>query len=168
MVCPGQQVSMYEVWKELPVPEDARKVYGAGVVCEECCGQSQQKKFDDKKSEATKHRTEWCAEAEKYRCMRCGRGSKYTKMPGKCTGPKYLSENFGKWGKRRLGGHDLARRTERQGETLIWYRICEAENATTIDELLQAGACGHEGAWTNVETNSGSRGRQSSSKGGKQ
>ena len=25
-----------------------------------------------------------------YRCMRCGRGSKYMKMPGKCTGPKPL------------------------------------------------------------------------------
>ena len=28
--------------------------------------------FVDKKSEETKHRTEWCADAEKYRCMRCG------------------------------------------------------------------------------------------------
>ena len=40
-----------------------------------------------KKREETKHRTEWCAEADRYRCMRCGRGSKYMKMPGKCTGP---------------------------------------------------------------------------------
>ena len=30
-VCPGQQVSMYEVWKEQQVHEDARKVYGAEV-----------------------------------------------------------------------------------------------------------------------------------------
>ena len=44
--------------------------------------------FVDKKSEEAKHRTEWCAEADRYRCMRCGRGSKYMKMPGKCTGPK--------------------------------------------------------------------------------
>ena len=29
----------------------------------------------DKKSEETKHRTEWCAEADRYRLMRCGRGS---------------------------------------------------------------------------------------------
>ena len=28
--------------------------------------------FVDQKKEETKHRTEWCAEAEKYRCMRCG------------------------------------------------------------------------------------------------
>ena len=27
MVCPGQQVSMYEAWKEWQVHEDARKVY---------------------------------------------------------------------------------------------------------------------------------------------
>ena len=46
----------------------------------------------DKKREETKHRTEWCAETNKCRCMRCGRGSKYTKMPGKCTGAKYLSQ----------------------------------------------------------------------------
>ena len=26
----------------------------------------------DKKCEETKHRTEWCDEANKYRCMRCG------------------------------------------------------------------------------------------------
>ena len=29
--------------------------------------------FVDKKGEETKHRTEWCADADKYRCMRCGR-----------------------------------------------------------------------------------------------
>ena len=28
------------------------------------------------KSENIKHRTEWRAEADRYRCMRCGRGSK--------------------------------------------------------------------------------------------
>ena len=42
--------------------------------------------FVDKKREETRHRTEWCAEAKKFRCMRCGRGSKYMKMPGRCTG----------------------------------------------------------------------------------
>ena len=46
----------------------------------------------DKKREETKHRTEWCAEAHKYQCMRCGRGSKCMKMQGTCTGPKYLSK----------------------------------------------------------------------------
>ena len=33
------------------------------------------------------------AAVSKYRCLRCGRGSKYVKMQGKCTGPKY----FEKW-----------------------------------------------------------------------
>ena len=41
------------------------------------------------------------------------------KMPGKCTGPKYLSENFGEWGKRHLGGHDLVRFLDRQGKILM-------------------------------------------------
>ena len=27
-----------------------------------------------------KHRMEWCAEADRYRCMRCGRRRKYMKM----------------------------------------------------------------------------------------
>ena len=75
--------------------------------------------FVDKKSEETKHRTEWCAEADKYRCMRCGRGSKYMKMPRKCTGPKLFSKR-----RRHLGGHDLVRRMDRQGEVLIWCRKC--------------------------------------------
>ena len=59
--------------------------------------------FVDKKREATKHQTEWCAAACKYRCMRCGRGSKYMKMEGKCTGPKYLAKNLGRWCKRHMG-----------------------------------------------------------------
>ena len=58
--------------------------------CEELKLKPKEKwKFVDQKREETKHRTEWCAEANKYRCMRCGRGSRYMKMPGKCTGPKY-------------------------------------------------------------------------------
>ena len=39
--------------------------------------------FVDKRSEGMKHRTEWCAEADRYRCMRCGRRSKFMKMPSK-------------------------------------------------------------------------------------
>ena len=54
--------------------------------------------------ERMKHRTEWCAEANRYRCMRCGRGSKYMKMPGKCDGPKFfLSKRLGKWEKASSG-----------------------------------------------------------------
>ena len=46
--------------------------------CEELKPQPNEKWiFVDKNSEETTHRTEWCAEANKYRCMRCGRGCKY-------------------------------------------------------------------------------------------
>ena len=47
------------------------------------------------------------------------------------------------------------------------FGIREARNGTKNDELLQAGASGHKRAWQDVETNSGSRGRQNSCKGGK-
>ena len=53
--------------------------------------------FVEKNSENMKHRTEWCAEADRYRCMRCGRGSKYIKLPGKRTGPKFLTKSLAKW-----------------------------------------------------------------------
>ena len=46
------------------------------------------------------------------------------RMPRKCTEPKYLSKHLGKWAKRYLGGHDLVRSVDRQGETLIWCRKC--------------------------------------------
>ena len=59
--------------------------------------------YVDQKREETKHRTEWCAGANKYRCMRCGRGSKYIKMQGKCTGPKYLSTKMEKMKKGTFG-----------------------------------------------------------------
>ena len=36
--------------------------------------------FVDKNTEATKHRTEWCAAASKYRCLRCGWSSKKMKL----------------------------------------------------------------------------------------
>ena len=55
--------------------------------------------FVDKERE----NTEQCAEADRYRCMRCGRGSEYVKMPGKCTGPKFLSKKCGKMGKTAFG-----------------------------------------------------------------
>ena len=51
--------------------------------------------FVVKKSEETKHRTELCAEAGRYRCMRCGRGSKFMKLPEKCTGPSSLAKKLG-------------------------------------------------------------------------
>ena len=41
--------------------------------------------------------------------MRCGRGSKYMNMQGKCTGPKHLI--FGvKMERATFGGHDVVRK----------------------------------------------------------
>ena len=82
------------------------------------------------------------------------------KMPGKCTGTKYLSKILEKKkrGKRHLGGHDPVRRMDRQGEVLIRFRkcsgVCEAKNGSETDELLQAGADGHQRVWQNVEDDS--------------
>ena len=67
---------------------------------------------------------EWCVEANKYRCMRCGRGNKYMKMPEKWTGLQYLSIFFLKNVESVNWSHDLVRRMERQGEVLIWCRKC--------------------------------------------
>ena len=46
------------------------------------------------------------------------------KLPGRCTGPKFLSKSLGKWRRRHLGGHDLVRRMDRQCEVLTWRRKC--------------------------------------------
>ena len=101
--------------------------------------------FLDQKREQTKHRTVWCAEANEYRCMRCGRGSKYMKMPGTCTGPKYLSEILENgesvtlevmiWSGQMVRSPDMVQKV---------FGICDAKNGTKIDELLQAIADGHQ------------------------
>ena len=66
-----------------------------------------------KKRQEMKHQTEWCAQANKYQCMRCGKSSKYMKIPGKCTGPKCLSKCMVKWGEIFGGDFDLVRRVDR-------------------------------------------------------
>ena len=61
--------------------------------CEELKPKPKEKRiFVNKKSEEKKHQTEWCAEADRYRCMRCGTGSKYVKMT------KILVKKIGKLG----------------------------------------------------------------------
>ena len=50
--------------------------------------------FVDERRERMKHRTEWCAEANRYRCMRCGKGSKHMKMPGRCDGQNSCREDW--------------------------------------------------------------------------
>ena len=63
--------------------------------CEELKSKPKEKWiFVNNNSERAKHQTEWCAEADRYRCMRCGKGSKYMKMPGRCTGLTLLSKSL--------------------------------------------------------------------------
>ena len=69
------------------------------------------------------------------------RKSKSMKMPGRCDGPKISSKSLGKWRSRHVGGLDLVRRMDRQGEVLIRCRrfgICEAKNGTKTRQLLLA------------------------------
>ena len=69
-------------------------LFGGGMKdCEELKPQPEEKwTFVNQKKEETKHRTEWCAESSRYRCMRCGRGSKYIKDTMR---PKIYSNDFG-------------------------------------------------------------------------
>ena len=53
--------------------------------------------FCGQEGKEARHQTEWCANDSKYRCMRCGKGSKWMKIQGECSGPKYLSKCLGKW-----------------------------------------------------------------------
>ena len=75
------------------------------------------------------------------------------KMPGKCTGSQYLSEEFGKCRKRHLGSHDLVSRVDWQGESLIWCRKCSGYARQRMGPKLMIVA------WQDVETNSDSRRR---------
>ena len=93
------------------------------------------------------------------------------KMQGTCTGQKYLPKKMGKWRKRYLGGYDMVRRMDSQSEVLILVQkmlgLCETENGTQIDELLQAGASGHKIILQDPITFSDSRRRQGLCQGGK-
>ena len=87
--------------------------------------------FVDKKSEEAKHRTEWCANASKYRCLRRGGGSKHMKLQGTCTGPKYLSFFEGKWESDICGKKNgQARRCLDLVQKMLG--ICETKNGTKI------------------------------------
>ena len=80
-----------------------------GRICEELKLKAKEKWiFVDKKS--VERSIKQSGEADRNRCMTCGRGGKYLKMPGKCTGPKFLSKKaFRKWRRRHLGGQDRQR-----------------------------------------------------------
>ena len=109
--------------------------------CEELKPKAKEKwRFVDKRSEEKKHRMECCAEADRYRCMRCGRGSKYMKMPGsyarKMHRTKVPVKKFWKMGRRHLGGHDFVTKMDRHGEAQKVFGIREAKNGTEVNELL--------------------------------
>ena len=94
-----------------------------------------------------------------YRCSRCGRGGKYLKMKGKCTGPKDVAKNLGRWSKQHMRRHDmvkngLAGRSFDLVQKMLY--LCATKNGTKTDEPLQAGESGHKGIWKEVETYSGS------------
>ena len=82
--------------------------------------------FVDKKGKAKMHSTEWCAAANKYRCMRCARSSECVKMPRTCRdmwGPKVESEGpqpqVEKVKQSASGRHDMVRR--------VWCRKCSGD-----------------------------------------
>ena len=62
----------------------------------------------------------------KYKCMRCGRRSKYATHPGTCRGFKWMEKYFNmklkKRGSRHTGGHDFQRLVDTNGKMLVWCR----------------------------------------------
>ena len=61
-------------------------------------------------------------------CVRCGRSSKKIKMPGTGERPRWLgktpTKKLKRLGKAHLGGHDMVRRVDPNGEALLWCRKC--------------------------------------------
>ena len=95
--------------------------------CEEHKPQPKDKwNFVDQKREETKHRTEWFATANKQHKT------------------EIFANNVGKWGKQHVEGRDMVRRMHGPGEVLVLVQkmlgMCETENGTKTEELLQAGA----------------------------
>ena len=114
--------------------------------------------FVEKKSRKTMHRTEWCAEANKNRCMRCGRGSKYVKKLRKMCKTTIPHKKLEKRRRRHLGGHDLVRRVDKQGEILIWCRKCSGYATQSVGPKLM-NCCkpelmGTKKTWQNDEEHS--------------
>ena len=64
-----------ETYAALPYAASSHCLVEEWKDCEELKPKPKDKwTFVDQKREDTKHRTEWCAEANKHRRMRCGRG----------------------------------------------------------------------------------------------
>ena len=50
-----------------------------------------------------------------------------------------LGEVFGKMGERYMGGHDMMRRMDRQGDVLIWCRKCSVSKLMSSCKREKAG-----------------------------
>ena len=102
--------------------------------------------FLNKKGEARKHRTDWCAAANRYRCVRCGRSSKHLKIQGKCGQPKWMREDskhkLVRWGKSHLGEHDTVRRVDNWVQKV--FGLFAATTGTKMDQSMQAFENGYE------------------------
>ena len=88
--------------------------------------------FVNKKGEAKKHRTVWCAAANKYRCMRCGRTNGNVRDQSGCE--KIPNPNWVDGANHILGGHDMARRVDRDGQQSIWCRKCSVMRGKDGDQ----------------------------------
>ena len=69
--------------------------------------------FVDKRSESNEASSRVVRGSEQVSMYEMRKGSKYMKMPGRCTRPFFLSKGLGKWRSRHLGGCDLVRRMDR-------------------------------------------------------
>ena len=77
-------------------------------------------------------------------------------MQGQCEGPKWLREDskhkLGRCGKSHVGGHDMMRRVDRNGEAFIWCRRCSGHARQRLGpklmnqcktEKMATRKCGH-------------------------
>ena len=101
----------------------------------------------DKTSEEPKHQTEWCAEAKKFRCTRCGKRQQLYETTRKMLRAKVLVKKIEKMEKTTFGRTRYGKKNGQGGRSSdlveTMFGPCETENGTKIDELLQAGASGH-------------------------
>ena len=119
--------------------------------CEELMPQPKEKWSSvDKNRKETRDRTEWCAAAGKYRCIRCGRGSKHMKMQGKNTGPENGESDI--WEDTTCKKNGQVERSSDLVQKMFGF--CTTENGTKVDELWQAGENGHERIWKDVQNES--------------
>ena len=113
--------------------------------------------YVSEKGKAKKHRTEWCAAAIKYRCLRCGRSSNNLKMQGTCGRPTWLREvskhKLGRWVKTLLGGEKSGSKWRGFNLAQKVFGLYAAKTRTKIDESMQADEHGHERVWEHMKSN---------------